>query len=110
MKSQGVNGIVLSSLGSFIASNVTPKTNTVFQHLKDARLAGAPITMNADGYWRVWRFTDETDDGLRDRLVVEEVGCRLLVVQEHEIILPSLLKRAKPLFRVSLAVRLSVMC
>ena len=41
--------------------------------------------MHADRHRRPGCFVDEPDDGARDRLVVEEIGSRLLIVQEHDL-------------------------
>ena len=61
-----------------------------------------PVAMDADRHWCVKHIADQIDHGLRDRLVVQEIGRRLLrVIQEHDITLPPLLKHAKPLFCLS---------
>lgn len=49
-------------------------------HLEDTRLARAPIAMDANSHRCLTSVTDKSDDGLRDRFVVEEICCRLLVV------------------------------
>lgn len=52
-------------------------------HFEDTGFAGTPIAVDADCYRRVGGFPDQAHHRLRDRLIVEEVGGRLLIVQEH---------------------------
>ena len=54
------------------------------EHLEDARLARSPIAVDADGHRCVRRLADQIDDRLRDRLIVEEISCGLLIVQKHD--------------------------
>jgi integrase len=50
------------------------------------QVAGAPIAMDTNGHWGLRRLADQPYDCFRDRLVVEEIGGRLLIVQEHPIL------------------------
>src|SRR5439155_26683595 len=53
-------------------------------HLQDARLPRAPIDVDADRDRGIDRFVDQTDDGSRDRLVVQEIDLGFLVAQIAE--------------------------
>lgn len=54
-------------------------------HLQHARLAGAPVAVDADGHRHVGALSDEPHHGARDRFVIEEIDRRLLVAQKEGV-------------------------
>src|SRR6185312_15413223 len=59
------------------------RTKAVFDHFQNAGFASAPVAMNSDRHGALGLFAQQLDDGLGDRLVIEEIDLGLIVRENH---------------------------